>query len=327
MDRNPVTSPAPRTPDAPVPPLDTRGAVVRAHGLCKAYDGHTVVDHLDLEVPRGTCFGLLGPNGAGKTTTLRMLLGLTPPDAGRLEVLGEPVPDRARPLRARVGIVPQFDNLDPDFSVRENLMVYAAYFGLRGGLRRERVEALLRFAHLEHRAGAGIATLSGGMRRRLTLARALINRPELVVLDEPTTGLDPQARHHIWGSLRGLRRDGTTLILTTHYMEEAERLCDRVAIIDRGRVVVQGSPRDLIREHVEPHVVELSDGPDLTWLDRQDPHTLGARVHRTGDLALLYCTSPTRLLASLEAAGLRVLHRPGNLEDVFLRLTGRDLRD
>ncbi|MBK1673165.1 ABC transporter [Ectothiorhodospira shaposhnikovii] len=310
----------------PLDPPSIPAPIAQAQGLVKRYDGRTVVDHIDLTVQPGECFGLLGPNGAGKTTTLRMLLGLTPPDEGALSVLGEPIPERAREARRRLGIVPQFDTLDPDFTVRENLHTYADYFGLKGRARRQRVEDLLRFASLESRRDAPISALSGGMKRRLTLARALINQPELVVLDEPTTGLDPQARHHIWQCLRGLLKSGTALILTTHYMEEAERLCDRLAIIDRGRVVAQDSPQSLIRTHIEPHVLEL-DGPTaMAWLDAQTGD-LPARLWRMGDLALLYTLQAAPLTAALEQAGIRYLHRPANLEDVFMKLTGHELRD
>ena len=297
--------------------------LVATHGLCKHYSGRAVVDHLDLVVQEGECFGLLGPNGAGKTTILRMLLGLTPPDSGAIEVLGEPIPQRARIAREQIGIVPQFDSLDPDFTVRENLVTYASYFGLRGAQIEERIAELLVFAHLEGREQVAIAELSGGMKRRLTLARALINRPRLVVLDEPTTGLDPQARHHIWQRLRELRDAGTTLIMTTHYMEEAERLCDRLAILDAGRIVASGTPRALIAEHIEPHVVELTGAGADAWAAPEP----GFRVHRVGDLTLVYTAKPRALLERLDTADQRYLHRPANLEDVFLKLTGHDLRD
>ena len=300
--------------------------MVIARGLCKRYGDRPVVDGLDLEVRAGECFGLLGPNGAGKTTTLRMLLGLTPPDGGELRVLGEPIPARARAARERIGVVPQFDSLDPDFTVRENLVTYASYFGLHGASLAPRIARLLALANLEGREDTPIAALSGGMKRRLTLVRALLNEPRLVVLDEPTTGLDPQARHHIWQWLRELRDGGTTLILTTHYMEEAERLCDRLAILDTGRVLACAEPRTLIQAHMEPHAVELvgvseaDSGALLAGLG-------GVRPHRVGDLLLLYTAAPRELLARLESAGWRYLHRPANLEDVFLKLTGHDLRD
>src|ERR1051326_2622782 len=214
------------------------GRVVEASGLSKLYDGRPVVDAIDLRVERGECFGILGPNGAGKTTTLRMLIGTTPPSAGRLEVLGHPIPDRARVMRRRIGVVPQGDNLDPDFTVTENLAVYGSYFDVSRASAAARIPELLSFAALESKAGAAIHTLSGGMRRRLILARALINEPDLLILDEPTTGLDPQARQLIWQRLRSLLGQDKTLILTTHYMEEAERLCDRLLIMDHGRILV-----------------------------------------------------------------------------------------
>ncbi len=292
---------------------------VAATGLTKRYPVGTVVDGLDLAVPQGLCFGLLGPNGAGKTTTLRMLLGLTAPSAGSLRVLGHDMPAEARALRARVGVVPQFDGLDPDFTVAENLITYARYFGLRGD-QRQRIEALLRFANLEGRADAPIATLSGGMKRRLSLARALVNDPELVVLDEPTTGLDPQARQHVWQRLRRLKEEGRTLILTTHYMEEAERLCDRLAIVDHGKLVADGPPAELIARHLEPYVLELR-GAALADVD-------GLRAEQVADTQLVYAASDAPLVRLMERrpGGSPILRR-SNLEDLFLRLTGHDLRD
>ena len=301
-------------------------SVIRARGLTKRYDDRAVVDGIDLDVRRGECFGLLGPNGAGKTTKLRMLLGLTPPSAGELEVLGHPVPREARAMRARVGVVPQGDALDPDFTVRENLLTWATYYGIEHGIE-PRVRELIAFAELEGREEAGVGALSGGMKRRLMLARALVNEPELVVLDEPTTGLDPQARRHIWQRLRRLRADGVTLILTTHYMEEAERLCDRLAIIDHGRVVAQGSPRELIGARIEPYVVELRGPAGWEWGERSG-EGLAARSERVGDTLLLYAHDDRALLEALAATGDIDYHsRRANLEDVFLRLTGHDLRD
>jgi lipooligosaccharide transport system ATP-binding protein len=300
--------------------------VVTASSLAKRYDGKPVVDGVDLAIRPGECFGLLGPNGAGKTTTLRMLLGLTHPSAGELTVLGHRIPDAARAMRARVGVVPQTDALDPDFTVRENLLTWASYFGLERGIG-PRVDELIRFAALEGREDAGVAALSGGMRRRLSLARALVNDPELVVLDEPTTGLDPQARQHIWQRLRRLRDDGRTLILTTHYMEEAERLCDRLAIVDGGRIVAEGRPRDLIANHIEPCVLELRGGAAWQW-GRGEGVALAARSEDVGDTLLLYAHDDSELLASLgEAPTIEYLSRRANLEDVFLRLTGHELRD
>ncbi len=298
---------------------------VAAEALVKRYGGVAVVDGVDLAVRRGECFGLLGPNGAGKTTTLRMLLGLTPPDSGRLTVLGEPVPQRARELRARVGVVPQLDNLDPDFTVRENLTTYASYFGLRERDLGRRIDELLAFAALDKRASARVPALSGGMKRRLTLARALINDPELVVLDEPSTGLDPQARQHIWQRLRQLRADGRTLVLTTHYMEEAERLCDRLAIMDRGVVVACDSPEALVERHLERYVVELRGDAARRWPAAGQGRDIHSR--EVGETVLLYADEPEPVVEAVAAAGLKYLLRPANLEDVFLRLTGHDIRE
>jgi len=300
--------------------------VLRARGLVKRYGARTALAGVDLELDRGECLGLLGPNGAGKTTFLRLLLGHTPPTAGSLEVLGLPVPRRAREARARLGVVPQHDNLDPDFTVEENLRAYAAYFGLPRREAEARLPELLRFAALEGRAGARIHQLSGGMQRRLTLARALVNDPELLILDEPTTGLDPQARQLLWQRLRELLGRGKTLLLTTHYMEEAERLCDRVVVMDAGRILAEGAPRELVRRHVEPQVVEVH-GPEAgRWAERLGP--LAKRVECVGETVFFYVREEGPLLQALEQAGeLRFLHRPANLEDVFLRLTGRDLAE
>jgi len=301
-------------------------SVLKARALRKRYGALDVVNGLDLEVAPGECFGLLGPNGAGKTTTLRLCLGLTHPDAGDIELLGEPVPRRAREARQRVGVVPQFDNLDPDFTVAENLLVYGRYFGMAPALIGERLPALLDFAGLAGRESARINTLSGGMKRRLTLARALINDPQLLFMDEPTTGLDPQARHLIWERLRRLTQEGKTLVLTTHFMEEAERLCHRLAIMDKGSLIAAGSPRALIAEHIEPQVLEVHGNGFEAWMD--DARRLAPRVERVGDTAFAYAADIAPLLADLRGrAELSFLHRPASLEDVFLKLTGRDLRD
>jgi len=244
--------------------------------LRKRYDGREVVAGVSFTLQKGECFGLLGPNGAGKTTTLRCCLGLTEPDAGSITVAGEPVPLRARAARMRVGVVPQFDNLDPDFTVAENLLVFGRYFGIDDAAIRARIPALLELAGLASKAKANISELSGGMKRRLTLARALINDPDLLVLDEPTTGLDPQARRMIWDRLQTLLAQGKTILLTTHFMDEAERLCGRLAVMDEGRIIAEGEPQALIAQHIP-----VSPSPQ----------------------------------------------RPANLEDVFLKLTGHELRD
>ncbi|MDH3713800.1 MAG: ATP-binding cassette domain-containing protein [Gammaproteobacteria bacterium] len=296
--------------------------VVVAHRLSKSYGAHVVVDAVDFAIPRGKCYGFLGPNGAGKTTTLRLLLGLTPKSGGELEAFGLPVAAHAAQIRRRIGVVPQSDNLDPDFTVAENLRVYASYFALRGEGLDARIDELLEFVALGDRSDARTHTLSGGMQRRLTIARALINEPELVVLDEPTTGLDPQARHVIWGRLAELRASGTTLILTTHYMEEAERLCDELVIMDNGRVLARGSPATLIADHVEPEVIEIRGENSIA---RCDP--LNCRTERMGSSLYCYTRDPAPLLAALHDTHAQFIHRPSGLEDVFLKLTGRELRD
>jgi lipooligosaccharide transport system ATP-binding protein len=301
-------------------------SVLAARGLRKSYGAAEVVSGVDLAVAAGECFGLLGPNGAGKTTTLKLCLGLIQPDAGEIELLGEPVPRRAREARVRVGVVPQFDNLDPDFTVAENLLVYGRYFGMAPGDIEARIPPLLEFAGLTGRADAKISALSGGMKRRLTLARALVNDPQLLFLDEPTTGLDPQARHLIWERLRRLTQEGKTLVLTTHFMEEAERLCQRLAIMDHGRIISQGSPRSLIAEHIEPQVLEVHGPGYEAWMERA--RALAPRVERVGDTVFCYSEDVEPLLKSLAGENeLAYLHRQASLEDVFLKLTGRDLRD
>jgi len=296
-------------------------------GLRKSYGGNEVVCGVDLTLRPGECFGLLGPNGAGKTTTLRLCLGLTGPDSGRITVLGREVPLEAREARRRIGVVPQFDNLDPDFTIRENLRVFGRYFDIDNATLNARIPALLEFAGLTSRADTRIQTLSGGMKRRLTLARALINDPELLFLDEPTTGLDPQARHVIWERLRNLLKQGKTLLLTTHFMEEAERLCSRIAIMDHGKIITGGDPRALIVQHVEPHVVEVYGEGAPDWAEACGRRH-AERCEATGETIFCYTRDPAPLIADLDGrSGLRYLHRRANIEDVFLKLTGRDLRD
>lgn len=300
-------------------------AVIRAQGLVKRFGDHRAVDGLDLEVPQGSCVGLLGPNGAGKSTTLRMLLGLTRPDAGTIRVLGLEVPREARQVRERIGVVPQLDALDPDFTVAENLIVFARYFGHRAEAAGRNPDALLEFAGLAHKRNAKISELSGGMKRRLTLARALVNDPELLLLDEPTTGLDPQARHLIWERLRQLLGRGKSILVTTHFMEEAERLCDRIAIVDHGRCIAVDSPSGLIAQHVEPIVFEIIPGESAAAPVIEARQ--GERIQRVGDTTYLYTADPGRAAAFADQGSLRVLRRAANLEDVFLKFTGRDLRD
>jgi lipooligosaccharide transport system ATP-binding protein len=301
-------------------------SVLAAQGLSKLYGTQEVVAGVSFAIAPGECFGLLGPNGAGKTTTLRLCLGLTDPDAGSVALMGRPVPGEARAARVRVGVVPQMDNLDPDFTVAENLLVYGRYFGLPAAAIRSRIPALLEFAGLGARSDARIQTLSGGMKRRLTLARALINDPDLLFMDEPTTGLDPQARHLIWDRLKRLLAQGKTIVLTTHFMEEAERLCARLAIMDRGRFIAEGSPRDLIARHIEPHVIEAHGDGVERWAG--SAAGLASRVEKSGETVFCYTADPEPLLRSLaRETEVRYLHRPADLEDVFLKLTGRELRD
>jgi len=304
-------------------------ATLGVANLRKTYADTAVVDGLSFAVEPGTCFGLLGPNGAGKTTTLRLCLGLTAPDSGEITLNNCAIPRDAQRARARVGVVPQFDNLDPDFSASENLLVFGRYFGIPESEIKARIPQLLDFASLGSKADARISTLSGGMKRRLTLARALVNNPDIIFLDEPTTGLDPQARHLIWDRLKQLKSAGKTLILTTHFMDEAERLCDSLIVIDHGRKIAEGSPRQLIAEQIEPQVIEVYDEaggglPGFVEAHRQ----LAERVETSGETAFFYCREPHQLLTRLAVAdGLRYVHRASNLEDVFIKLTGRELRD
>ncbi len=293
-------------------------------GVSKTYGDKVVVDKLSFSVAPGECFGLLGPNGAGKSTIARMILGMTSPDAGKITVLGVPVPARARLARRGIGVVPQFDNLDPEFTVRENLLVYGRYFGMNTRKIKAVMPSLLEFARLESKIDARVSELSGGMKRRLTLARALINDPQLLVMDEPTTGLDPHARHLIWERLRFLLARGKTIILTTHFMEEAERLCDRLCVLERGRNIAEGRPHALIDELIGCEVIEIYGG---------NPHELDSlirpyadRIEISGETLFCYAPDPEKVRVRLrERPGLRVLQRPPNLEDVFLRLTGREM--
>ena len=303
--------------------------VLRVSGLRKSYDGREVVAGVGFALAPGECYGLLGPNGAGKTTILRACLGLTAPAAGSIELLGHAVPAQARVARMRVGVVPQFDNLDPDFTVAENLLVFGRYFGLADQQTRARIPELLEFAGLSGKETARLASLSGGMKRRLTLARALVNDPDLLLLDEPTTGLDPQARHLIWERLKRLLAVGKTILLTTHFMDEAERLCHRLAILDEGRIIAEGTPQALIAAEIEPQVVEVY-GEDAPRWAAQEGKAYAHRLELSGETAFCYMQDEAVATLLAHLAGrpqLRRLHRPANLEDVFLKLTGRELRD
>lgn len=302
-------------------------AVIDVHQLYKSYAGLRVVDNISLSIKRGECYGLLGPNGAGKTTTLRLLLGLTDPDGGSIKLLDQAVPGHAREARLRIGVVPQIDNLDPDFSVAENLLVYGRYFGMSDSEINLRIPALLEFANLANKRDAMVPTLSGGMKRRLSLARALVNDPDIIFLDEPTTGLDPQARHLIWQRLRELTSQGKTLLLTTHFMEEAERLCHRLAILDHGRMIAEDTPHELIKHNIEPQVVEVFGDQVAQWAQSHAAQ-FAQRFEVSGETAFCYVHNAQPLVAHLAAhAELRYLHRPANLEDVFIKLTGREMRE
>ncbi|WP_328419250.1 MULTISPECIES: ABC transporter ATP-binding protein [unclassified Micromonospora] len=304
--------------------------LIQARGLVKRFGDFTAVDGIDVEVRSGEAFGFLGPNGAGKSSTMRMVGCTSPPSGGELRILDlDPVRDGPA-IRARLGVCPQLDNLDPELTVRENLTVYARYFGISRRAARERAAELLDFVQLTERADSKVEPLSGGMKRRLTIARALVNDPEIVLLDEPTTGLDPQARHLVWERLFRLKQQGVTLVLTTHYMDEAEQLCDRLVVMDGGRIVAEGSPRALIEQHSTREVVELrfaaeSQEPFAGKLDG-----LGERVEVLPDRILLYVANGDAAVAEVSALGLspaNVLVRRSGLEDVFLHLTGRTLVD
>ena len=298
-----------------------------AKGLIKRYGSSTVVNDLSFDIAPGECLGVIGPNGAGKTTTIRMCLGLTAPDAGSITAFDMPMPKEALAIKALMGVVSQNDTLDPDFSCAENLLVYGRYFGMKTADIQARVPQLLEFASLTSKAGSKPGELSGGMKRRLSLARALVNDPKLLLLDEPTTGLDPQARHLMWERLQMLLQQGKSILLTTHFMDEAERLCSRLLVLDHGKKIAEGKPRDLIAQHLEPDVVEVYGSGALALQD-SPLAKLAARVEVSGETLFFYTQDAKPLLEALQAyPQLRTLHRPANLEDLFLKLTGRQIRE
>ncbi|HEX3617607.1 MAG TPA: ABC transporter ATP-binding protein [Solirubrobacteraceae bacterium] len=318
--------------------MDDNRPLVEARGLAKTYPARNgtppfrAVDGIDFEFGRGEAFGFLGPNGAGKSSTMRMLAAISPVTDGTLRVLGMDPASQGPEIRSRIGVVPQDDCLDRELTVRENIYVYGRYFGLPKAVIRERLERLLQFAQLEDKADAQVEMLSGGMRRRLTIARSLINEPEILLLDEPTTGLDPQARHVLWDRLYRLKADGVTLIITTHYMDEAEQLCDRLAVMDGGRIVAEGSPRELIESHVTREVLELRFAPDghAAVAERLRDAGIGERIDVLPDRVLVYAADGEAALASAHGLSLEpitALVRRSSLEDVFLKLTGRSLID
>jgi lipooligosaccharide transport system ATP-binding protein len=295
--------------------------------LTKRFGDNTVVNDLSFDIAPGECLGVIGPNGAGKTTTIRMCLGQSAPDSGEIHALGLRMPQDARAIKARLGVVSQFDTLDPDFNLEENILVYGRYFGMKTAEIKARVPQLLEFASLAHKAKAKPGELSGGMKRRLSLARALVNDPDLLMLDEPTTGLDPQARHLMWERLQVLLQRGKSILLTTHFMDEAERLCSRLLVIDHGKKIAEGKPRDLIAEHLEPDVVEVF-GQGALQLQDSPLKACAARVEVSGETVFFYTRDAAPLLQGLQAyPQLRTLHRPANLEDLFLKLTGRQIRE
>jgi lipooligosaccharide transport system ATP-binding protein len=299
----------------------------RVQHLHKRYGDAEVVKDLSFEIEPGECLGVIGPNGAGKTTTIRMCLGLTAPDNGSVEVMGLHMPRDALAIKAQLGVVSQFDTLDPDFTCAENLLVYGRYFCMKDAAIRARIPQLLEFASLTSKASAKPGELSGGMKRRLSLARALVNDPRLLLLDEPTTGLDPQARHLMWERLQLLLQQGKSILLTTHFMDEAERLCTRLLVLDHGRKIAEGKPRDLIAQHLEPDVVEVYGNGALALVD-SPLRNMAARVEVSGETVFFYTSNAASLLSALGAhTQLRTLHRPANLEDLFLKLTGRQIRE
>ncbi len=309
---------------------DVPEPLIHARGLVKRFGEFVAVDGIDLDVMPGEAFGFLGPNGAGKSSTMRMIGCVSPPSGGTLRILGLDPRTQGPRIRAKLGVVPQLDTLDLELTVRENLLIYGRYFGLSRAVARERGDQLLDFVQLLDRADDTVEPLSGGMKRRLTIARSLINEPQLLLLDEPTTGLDPQARHVVWDRLFRLKQQGVTLVLTTHYMDEAEQLCDRLVVMDKGRIAAEGSPRELIERYSSRDVVELRFPLGENEVAAEKIGGIGDRVEVLPDRVLLYAADGDGCLAEVHNRGLTpvsVLVRRSTLEDVFLRLTGRSLVD
>jgi len=301
-----------------------------ARGLKKSYGGFEAVKGVDFEAYRGECFGFLGPNGAGKTTTMKMIYGAAVPTGGELKVVGIDVKRAEREVKRRIGVVPQENNLDEDLKVEENLLVYGRYFGMPRKLRRRRAAELLEFVQLQDKADARVEQLSGGMKRRLLIARALINDPDLVVLDEPTTGLDPQARHLVWDKLRELTSRGTTLVLTTHYMDEAAQLCDRLCIMEDGGIIAEGDPRSMISKNVTSEVLEIRADPNALEKLAAAVESEAESVDSVGGAIYVYTADAEAVTRKVRESGIpvgNILHRQASLEDVFLKLTGRRLVD
>lgn len=292
----------------------------------KEFGSIIAVDDISFNVPRGECFGILGPNGAGKTSTVRMIYGFSPMTGGSLKVFGLDVAQSLRAIKSRIGVCQQENSLDPDLTVEQNLMVFARYFDMPKKTAAEKAEKQLKFIALDHRRDAMVTELSGGMMRRLVIARALINDPELLILDEPTTGLDPQSRHQVWERLERLKASGLSILLTTHYMDEAARLCDRLIIVDHGHILVEGKPLDLIKKHVGRNIIEVADpGTALTEYVQSNFQTYEALEHRL----IIYDEESEALFHTISTQFCEegCVLRPATLEDVFLKLTGRDLRE
>lgn len=305
-------------------------SLVQARGLTKRFDDFTAVDAVDFDIHEGEAFGFLGPNGAGKTSTMKMITTLSPITEGKLTVFGLDPTTQGRSIRQRIGVVPQEDNLDLELTVAENLLIYGRYHDMRRSEIRPRIAELLEFAQLSDRRDSKVEPLSGGMKRRLTIARALINDPDLVILDEPTTGLDPQARHLLWDRLYRLKQEGATLIITTHYMDEAEQLCDRLVVMDNGKIVAEGSPRELISQYAPREVLELRFDDTVKDQAALQLDGLAARTEVLADRILLYTDDAEKTQKDLHERGIhpdQMLERRSTLEDVFLRLTGRRLID
>ncbi|WP_271394911.1 ABC transporter ATP-binding protein [Neomicrococcus lactis] len=310
--------------------ITSRPTVISASHLQKRYGDFTAVNDLSFEVPAGESFGLLGPNGAGKSTTMRMIGGVSQRSGGQLTIMGLDPEEHGPEVRAHLGVVPQQDNLDEEITVRDNLIMYGRYFGLSRSYLKPKSDELLEFAQLTDKANNRVSALSGGMKRRLTIARSLVNDPKILLLDEPTTGLDPQARHILWDRLFRLKERGVTLILTTHYMDEAEQLCDRLIVVDKGQIMAEGSPAKLIRDYSTREVLELRFGTERNTTVESELQGIGERVETLPDRVLIYADNGEAALEQVTSRGLNPitsLVRRSSLEDVFLRLTGRSLID
>ncbi|GAA2561573.1 lipooligosaccharide transport system ATP-binding protein [Neomicrococcus aestuarii] len=310
--------------------ITSRPTVISASHLQKRYGDFNAVKDISFDVPAGESFGLLGPNGAGKSTTMRMIGGVSQRSGGNLTIMGLDPEEHGPEVRAHLGVVPQQDNLDEEITVRDNLIMYGRYFGLTRSYLKPKSEELLEFAQLADKADNRVSALSGGMKRRLTIARSLVNDPKILLLDEPTTGLDPQARHILWDRLFRLKERGVTLILTTHYMDEAEQLCDRLIVVDKGEIMAEGSPSQLIREYSTREVLELRFGTDRNATVGQELQGIGDRLETLPDRVLIYADNGEAALEQVTGRGLNPitsLVRRSSLEDVFLRLTGRSLVD